>query len=131
MNPGCASVFVSTEPRLVTTAQQAMISHSVDGWLCGSPGVQLKVFFVKSFSSEDSYIAGLVHVGEEPRDGHVADGLLEEHLLDGGRGDRAQGREEQEQLPEATGLSWVPAKTSPGNQRQPLFVSLSLSLRHL
>lgn len=34
---------------------------------------------------ENSYIAGLVHVREEPGDGHVADCLLEEHLLDGGR----------------------------------------------
>lgn len=39
-----------------------------------------------------SYIAGLVHVGEEPCDGHVSDGLLEEHLLYGGRADRAERR---------------------------------------
>lgn len=57
-----------------------------------------------------SYIARLVHVGEEPGDGHVADGLLEEHLLYGGRVDGAQRRQQQEQLAEATGLSRVPAE---------------------
>ena len=57
---------------------------------------------------EDSYIAGLVHVGEEPGDGHVPDGLLEEHLLYGGRADGAERGQEQEQLAEATGLSRVP-----------------------
>lgn len=57
---------------------------------------------------ENSYIAGFVHIGEEPGDGHVADGLLEEHLLYGGRADRAESRQQQEQLTEATRLSRVP-----------------------
>jgi len=75
-----------------------------------------QVFFP---DGENSYIAGLVHVGEEPGDGHVADGLLEEHLLDGGRAHRAESRQEQEQLPEATRLGRVP-ETHHWGQKQPL-----------
>lgn len=75
---------------------------------------------------ESSYIAGLVHVGEEPGDGHVADGLLEEHLLYGGRADRAERRQEQEQLPEAAGLSRVPETQHWGGQKQPLSLSASM-----
>ena len=56
-----------------------------------------------------SYIARLVHVGEQPRDGHVANGLLEEYLLYGGGADGAQRGQQQQQLPEAAGLSGVPA----------------------
>lgn len=74
---------------------------------------------------ENLYIAGLVHVGEEPGDGNVPDGLLEEHLLYGGRADRAERRQEQEQLPEAAGLSGVPETHHLGSQKQP-FLSLAL-----
>lgn len=74
----------------------------------GSLGLQLKYFPCAWSHDEKSYIAGLVHVGQEPGDGHVSDGLLEEHLLNGGRADGAEGRQEQEQLPEATWLSRVP-----------------------
>lgn len=66
--------------------------------------------------AKNSYIAGLVHVGEEPSDGDVADGLLEEHLLYGGRADRAERRQQQEQLPEATGLSRVPGRHERGSK---------------
>lgn len=61
-----------------------------------------------------SYVAGLVHVRQEPGDGDVADGLLEEHLLDGGGADGAQRGQEQEELSKATGLSWVPERQFPG-----------------
>lgn len=56
----------------------------------------------------DSDVAGLVHVREEPRDGDVADGLLEKHLLDGGGADGVQGGQQQEELSKSAGLSWVP-----------------------
>lgn len=67
----------------------------------------------------DSDVAGLVHVREEPGDGDVADGLLEEHLLDGGGADRVQGRQQQEELSKTAGLSWVPGggKTFPKGQK--------------
>lgn len=57
---------------------------------------------------ENSYIAGFVHIGQEPGDGNVADGLFEEHLLYGGRADRAEGRQQQEELTKTTRLSRVP-----------------------
>lgn len=60
----------------------------------------------------NSYITGLVHVGKKSGDGNVSDGFLEEHLLNGGRVDWAESREEQEKFAEATGLSRVPGKTS-------------------
>lgn len=78
--------------------------------LGGSLGLQRKSFPRAWTDGENSYITGLVHVREEPGDGHVADCLLEEHLLYGGRAHRAECWEEQEQLPEATGLSWVPER---------------------
>lgn len=68
-----------------------------------------------------SYVAGLVHVREEPGDGHVADGLLEEHLLDGGRAHRAERRQQQEQLAEAARLGRVPG----GHERGESNVSVS------
>ena len=77
--------------------------------------------------ANNSYIAGLVHVGEQPGDGDVADGLLEEHFLYGGRAHRAERREEQEQLPEATRLSRVP-ETHHWGQKQAFSLSLSPSL---
>lgn len=76
---------------------------------------------------ENSYIAGLVHVREEPGDGHVADCLLEEHLLDGGRAHRAERWQEQEELAEATGLSRVPGRHERGsNTASPLSPSPGL-----
>lgn len=63
--------------------------------------------------NRDSYVAGLVHVRQEPGDGDVADSLLKEHLLDGGGADGAQGGQEQEELSEATGLSRVPGRHFP------------------
>jgi len=69
---------------------------------------------IAAIKTNKSYIAGLVHVGEQSGDGHVADGLLEEHLLDGGGGDGAQRGEQQEQLPEATRLSGVPVMPPTG-----------------
>lgn len=87
----------------------------------------LWAFQLKSLpdGGENSYIAGLVHVGEEPGDGHVADGFLEEHLLYGGRAHGAQRRQEQEQLPEATRLSRVP-ETHHWGQTHPLALPGSL-----
>lgn len=69
-----------------------------------------------SAPDEKSYITGLVHVWQEPGDGHVADGLLEEHLLYGGRADGAERRQEQEQLPEAAGLGRVPETHHVGSE---------------
>ena len=85
--------------------------------LGGSLGLQLKSFPHAWTDGQNSYIAGLVHVGEEPGDGNVADGLLEEHLLYGGRADRAERRQEQQQLPKATGLSRVPGRDASGGQK--------------
>lgn len=42
--------------------------------------------------------AGLEHVAEDPLDGGVADGPLEENLLNGGGGDVAEGGQEEEEL---------------------------------
>lgn len=86
-------------------------------------GPVAQVFFP---DGDNSYIAGLVHVGEEPGDGDVADGLLEEHLLYGGRAHRAERREEQEQLPEATRLSRVPETHHWGQNRVSLCLPLPL-----
>lgn len=61
-----------------------------------------------SSPSEDLYVAGLVHVREEPGDGDVADGLLEEHFLDGGGAHRAERWQQQEELAEAARLGRVP-----------------------
>lgn len=72
------------------------------------------------YSPGGSYVAGLVHVREEPGDGHVADGLLEEHLLDGGRAHRAERRQQQEQLAEAARLGRVPG----GHERSESNVSV-------
>lgn len=82
-------------------------------------GPQLQSFLPSQTDGEDSYIAGLVHVGQEPGDGNVSDGFLEEHLLDGGRADGAQRRQQQQQLPKAAGLGGVPATTAPG-QKTPI-----------
>lgn len=82
------------------------------------------LFRAPGADGDNSYITGLVHVREEPGDGHVADCLLEEHLLYGGRAHRAQCWQEQEQLPEATGLSWVPERHRRWGQKQPLYAVL-------
>lgn len=75
----------------------------------------------------ESYVAGLVHVRQEPGDGDVADSLLEEHLLDGGGADGAQRGQEQEELSKATGLSWVPERHFPRVRSAPFYDQRSTS----
>lgn len=83
------------------------------GWVPG-PSTQISSWT----DGRDSYVAGLVHVRQEPGDGDVADSLLEEHLLDGGGADGAQRGQEQEELSKATGLSRVPERHFPMGQKR-------------
>lgn len=54
-----------------------------------------------------SELVALVHVADDALDGDVSDGVAEEELLDGVRGDGAEGRQEEQQLAEAEGLCRV------------------------
>ncbi|PWA27400.1 hypothetical protein CCH79_00000414 [Gambusia affinis] len=62
------------------------------------------IFLVSSTGTEHSNYK----IKLKPCDGNVPNGLFEEHFLYGGGADGAECWEEQQQLPEAAGLSWVP-----------------------
>uniref|UniRef100_A0A182J3H5 Uncharacterized protein n=1 Tax=Anopheles atroparvus TaxID=41427 RepID=A0A182J3H5_ANOAO len=49
----------------------------------------------------------LVHVDQQPGDGHGADGFLEEQRLDGGGTDRPQQGKQQQKATEARRLAWI------------------------
>lgn len=49
----------------------------------------------------------VVHVSEDPFDGNVADGVLEEESLHRGRADGSQARQKQQESAEARGLAWM------------------------
>ncbi len=47
------------------------------------------------------------HVDDDALDGYAPDGLLEEHVLDGLRGDGTQSRQHEQRLAESEWLTWV------------------------